>query len=193
LPEDQVPTLIGAGIDALVANSLIRSGMKPDPALQIMAGALFRNLYAQRVFERSHLYPGVVMTLHRLRAAGRTLYCVTNKERRFTLPLLELGGLNGFFASVFCADRPEDRKPSPNMLQAACIHACVEPAKMLLVGDSRADVQSAKAAGCRVVAVDYGYHHDLPLDEMRPDGIVGHITEVLELNERRAHTLRAIA
>src|SRR5690606_19053560 len=113
---------------------------------------------------------------------GRTLYCVTNKERRFTLPLLEAAGLSGFFASVYCADRPEDRKPSPNMLRAACDHACVEPARMLCVGDSRADISAARNAGCRVVAVDYRYHHHQPLSELKPDGVVSNVKEVLELN-----------
>lgn len=193
LAEEQIPALIGGGIDALVENSLIRSGITPDRAMQVMAGALFRNLYGQRVFERSSIYPGVVMTLHRLRSGGRTLCCVTNKERKFALPLLEFAGLNGFFASVLCADRPEDRKPSPKMLKAACVHACVEPAKMLLVGDSGADILSAKAAGCRVVAVDYGYHHDLSLEELRPDGVVSNLLEILELGEPRDETLRAIA
>ena len=193
LPEDQIPALIGAGIDALVMRVLARSGIAPDPAFQSMAGALFRNLYGQRVFERSRIYPGVVMTLHRLRADGRTLYCVTNKERKFALPLLELAGLNGFFASVFCGDRPEDRKPSPNLVGAACTHACVEPAKMLCVGDSRADILAAQSAGCRVVAVDYGYHRGQPLEELRPDGIVSNVKEIMELSEPRSPTLRAIA
>lgn len=193
LPEEQIPSMIGAGIDALVARVLARSGLTPDPAQQVTAGALFRNLYGQRVFERSRVYPGIVMTLHTLRAAGRTLYCVTNKERKFALPLLELAGLTGFFASVFCADQPEDRKPSPNLLKAACAHACVEPAKMLCVGDSRADISAARAAGCRVVAVDYGYHSDPPLQELCPDGIVSDVGELMELGVRHSQTLRAIA
>ena len=118
---------------------------------------------------------------------------MTNKERKFALPLLEFAGLTGFFASVFCADRPEDRKPSPNMLTAACTHVCVEPAKMLCVGDSRADIVAAQAAGCRVVAVDYGYHRDQPLEELRPDAIVSNVHEIMELSACRTHPLRAIA
>jgi phosphoglycolate phosphatase len=193
LPEDQIPSMIGAGIDALVSSVLIRSGLTPDPKMAAMAAALFRNLYGQRVFARSRVYPDVVMTLHRLRADGRTLYCVTNKERKFALPVLESAGLSGFFAAVFCADNPEDRKPDPSMLRAACLHACVEPARMLCVGDSRADILAARAAGCRIVAVDYGYHRDQPLRELRPDAIVGNIRAILELGERPVRSLRAIA
>lgn len=193
LPEKQIPSLIGAGIDALVMRVLARSGIAPDPAMQVRAGALFRNLYGQRVFVRSRVYPGVVMTLHSLRGSGRTLYCVTNKERKFALPLLELAGLTGFFASVFCADRPEERKPSPGMLTAACAHACVEPPRMLCVGDSRADIVAAQAAGCRVVAVDYGYNGGQSLEELRPDAIVSDVSELMKLSAARSHPMRATA
>ncbi|WP_293851592.1 HAD-IA family hydrolase, partial [Steroidobacter sp.] len=194
--ESRVPMLIGGGIDELVAKVLDQSGVKTEPELQSTAAALFRNLYGQRLFQRSQVYPNVLMTLHTLRGDGRTLYCVTNKERKFALPLLEFAGLSGFFSAVFCADTIEDRKPSPNMLRAACTHACVEAEKMLCVGDSRADIVAAQAAGCRVVAVDYGYHHNVPLDELRPDAIVSDMRQLLELSvhsKSDGAVLRAIA
>jgi phosphoglycolate phosphatase len=166
----------------------------PDRALESTAAMLFRNLYGQRLFERSRIYPGVVKTLRTLRAGGRTLCCVTNKESRFAAALLEFAGLREFFSAVLCADRAEDRKPSPNLLRAACAHAAVEPAKMLCVGDSRADIGAAHAAGCRVVAVDYGYHRDQPLAELRPDAIVSNVEEIMELSAHSCNTnLRAIA
>ena len=194
LPEQQVPKLIGAGIDEFVKRVLNLSGIAPDRALESTAAMLFRNLYGQRLFERSRIYPGVVNTLRTLRAGGRTLCCVTNKESKFALALLEFAGLRNFFSFVLCADRLEDRKPSPNLLQAAFIHARVRPERMLCVGDSRADIGAAHAAGCRVVAVDYGYHRDLPLADLGPDAIVSNIEEIMELSTDSCDEfLRAIA
>lgn len=192
LPDERIPTLIGAGIDEFVARVLTQSGATPSPTLQSMAAMLFRNLYGQRVFERSRIYPGVVETLRLLRESGHTLCCVTNKESKFAVPLLQFAGLSGFFSAVLCADRPEDRKPSPHLLHAACSHAGVGPAQLLCVGDSRADIAAAHAAGCRVVAVDYGYHRDQPLQELRPDAIVSNVKEIMELSVR-PRALRAIA
>lgn len=194
LPEQQVPKLIGAGIDEFVKRVLLLSGVTADRALQSAAAMLFRNLYGQRLFERSRIYPGVVNTLRTLRAGGRTLCCVTNKESKFALALLEFAGLRNFFSVVLCADRVEDRKPSPSLLQRACIHVRVEPEQMLCVGDSRADIGAARAAGCRVVAVDYGYHRDLPLADLQPDAIVSNVEEILELSAGSYNTnWRAIA
>jgi phosphoglycolate phosphatase len=196
LPEQQVPKLIGAGIDEFVKRVLRLSGIGPDRYFDAAAAMLFRNLYGQSLFERSRIYPGVVKTLRTLRTGGRSLCCVTNKESKFALALLEFAGLREFFQAVFCADRPEDRKPSPNLLRAACAHAAIEPAKLLCVGDSRADIGAAHAAGCRVVAVDYGYHRDLPLADLRPDAVVSNVEEIFELDASACDdddTLRAIA
>jgi len=183
LPEQRIPYLIGAGIDQFVTNVLTESlgGITPDPKLQASAAALFRNLYGQRLFERSHLFSGVRDLLETLADAGTPLCCVTNKESTFALPLLEAAGLRSFFKLTLCADRAEDRKPSPNLLLAACARLDIEPQRMLYVGDSRSDVIAARSAGCRFVAVDYGYHHDLPLGDLRPDGIIGELAEIISL------------
>lgn len=192
LADDRIPALIGAGIDEFVKRVLAQSGVIPDARLQETAATLFRDLYGQRVYRLSRVYPGVMMALHTLRAAGLTLFCVTNKERKFAHPLLELAGISGFFAAVLCPERPEDRKPSPSLLYSACRQAEVEPTDMLLVGDSRADIQAAHAAGCRVVAVDYGYHSDRPLEELRPDAIVSNLKEIMELSVRPRSGTRAL-
>ena len=192
LADDRIPGLIGAGIDEFVKKVLTQAGVVPDAPLLEMASTLFRNLYGQRVFQRSRIYPNVVMTLHTLRADGLILCCVTNKERKFAQPLLELAGLSGFFAALLCPERPEDRKPSPSLLYSACSQAEVEPLDMLLVGDSRADNLAAQAAGCRVVAVDYGYHRDQPLEELRPDAIVSDVREIMELSVRPRSGTRAL-
>lgn len=192
LAEDRIPALIGAGIDEFVKRVLAQSGVTPDARLQETSATLFRNLYGQRVYRHSQVYPGVVMTLHTLRMAGLTLCCVTNKERQFAQPLLELAGISGFFASVLCPERPEDRKPSPSLLYSACRQLEIEPIELLLIGDSRADVQAAHAAGCRVVAVDYGYHREPPLEELRPDAIVSNLTEIMELSVRPRSGTRAL-
>lgn len=197
VPEQSVPEMIGGGIDRLVARALTLSrGTAPSHALQAGAAAMFRNLYRQRLFERSRVYAGVTSTLRTLDESCIKVCCVTNKESRFALPLLEAAGLSKHIWFAQCADAVADRKPSPNMLLAACNRLGVEPAQMLCIGDSRADIIAARAAGCRVVAVDYGYHHGLSLSELQPDGIVSNVREVLDLHVRPkngARVLRAIA
>ena len=186
LPEHCVAALIGDGVDRFVARVLEESGgaSKLDATLQPWARVLFRNLYEQQLFARGRIFPGVAPTLQMLENAALPLCCITNKESRFALPLLGAAGLRERFAVTVCADRPEDRKPSPNMLLAACRQLDVEPANLLYVGDSPADIAAARAANCRVVAVTYGYgDHDV-LAGARPDGLLGNLTEITSIGLR---------
>jgi len=52
----------------------------------------------------------------------------------------------------------------------------------LMVGDSSNDAQAARAAGCPVVLVRYGYNHGEPVDAVNADAHVDtlmHITQAL--------------
>jgi phosphoglycolate phosphatase len=186
LPENRIAALIGGGVDALVTRVLeVSAGrLQPDVALQAKASALFHALYAQHVFDRSRIFPGVVETLEVLGSAGLPLCCITNKESCFALPLLDAARLRKRFAATVCADRPEDRKPSPNMLLAACSQLGVDPPHLLYIGDSAADVAAARALKCRVVAVNYGYSAYHELLQAEPDDIVGSLTSIITLGLR---------
>jgi phosphoglycolate phosphatase len=186
LPEIRIRALIGNGVDQLVLRALKESlrGREPHEAQRSAALSLFGRLYGQRLFERSTIYPDVTRALESLADAGITLCCVTNKASTFALPLLAAARLRQFFAFTLSPGCEEDRKPSPNLLLAACSRLGVSPEEMLYVGDSRTDIVAARAAGCRAVAVSYGYNHGLPLEEIRPDGIITSLTELVSLYVR---------
>jgi phosphoglycolate phosphatase len=184
LPEARIRALIGDGIDQLVRRALTESlGRPPSAAHCTAARLLFGKLYGQHLFERSRTYPHVSQALQALTDAGLALACATNKEAGFAYPLLAASGLEPFFLFTLCADRAEDRKPSPNLLLAACRHLNVSPSELAYVGDAHTDVLAARAAGCRAVAVTYGYHHGPALEEFRPDAIVAGLMELTEIEQ----------
>jgi phosphoglycolate phosphatase len=186
LPESRVKSLIGNGIDQLVLRGLSESlGTRPTHAAQRSAAlTLFRRLYAHELFNRSQVFPGVTQGLRSLMEAGVTLCCITNKDSAFAEPLLKQAGLVGFFAFTLCADRASDRKPSPNMLLAACSRLGIAPAAMLYVGDSRMDIAAARAAGCPVIAVSYGYEGSSAENDVQPDGFIEKLTDLLTTHLR---------
>jgi phosphoglycolate phosphatase len=183
LPEPRVRALVGNGVDQLVLRALTESlGNRTTHSAQRSAAlALFRRLYGQGLFKHSKVYPGVVQALRSLADAGIALCCITNKDSMFAEPLLQEAGLGGFFAFTLCADRPEDRKPSPNMLLAACSRLGIAPAEMLYVGDTSMDIAAARAAGCPVIAVSYGYGKDHSNSEARADGFVDRLTDLVTM------------
>ena len=126
------------------------------------------------------VYPGVAEGLAALRAAGLRLACLTNKPIAFALPLLEAKGLSGFFSQVFGGDAFERKKPDPLPLVKTCEALGTAPARTLVVGDSSNDAQAARAAGCPVVLVTYGYNHGQPVQSVDADGWVNSLAELLQ-------------
>jgi|SRR5882757_5124970 len=185
LSEARIRTLVGNGVETLVLRALNDSvgSAATHAARRSAALALFRRLYSQQLFKRSTVYPGVVDTLRSLAEAGISLCCITNKDSTFAEPLLKQAGLSEFFSFTLCADRAEDRKPSPNMLLAACSRLGLAPAEMLYVGDSSMDIAAARAAGLPVIAVSYGYGKDHAggAGDVQPDGRVDDMTEIVAL------------
>ena len=111
-------------------------------------------------------------------ARGLRLACLTNKPTAFTRPLLAAKGLDGFFDHVFGGDAFERKKPDPLPLIKACEALGTRPDRTLMVGDSSNDARAARAAGCSVVLVTYGYNHGEPVSAVDADGIVASLAEL---------------
>ncbi len=179
---ETVRDFIGKGIPHLVRRTLEASlGRAPDERRtgSAMEGFFFH--YEKRNGRSATAYPGVHEGLAALRARGFALACVTNKISRFTLPLLEATGLHGFFSAVVSGDTAPRKKPAPDPLLAACAQLGVSPAHALMVGDSKNDALAARAAGCPVLLVPYGYTEGADVRGIECDGIVPTLLHVAGL------------
>jgi phosphoglycolate phosphatase len=178
-PLATVMTWIGNGVPRLVKRALTgEMWAEPDGALFERALPVFQRHYAEHVADRSRPFPGVVEGLRQLEARGFRLACITNKAKAFTLPLLQKLGLDGYFELVLSGDSLPKQKPDPLPLHHACRHFGITPDHGLLVGDSRNDVEAARAAGMPVICVTYGYNHGHDIRESRPDAVVDSLAEV---------------
>jgi len=167
---------VGKGSEHLIRSTLQQVGA--DAGLYASAWALYQQHYAEVNGEHSAVYPGVVEGLTRLRARGLKLACLTNKPTAFALPLLRLKGLDGFFSAVFGGDAFERKKPDPLPLLKTCEALGSAPAHTLMIGDSSNDARAARAAGCPVVLVSYGYNHGEPVREVDADGVVDRLDQL---------------
>jgi len=130
--------------------------------------------------EFAAVYPGVVEGLQQMRDAGLQLVCLTNKPLSFAKPLLQAKCLDYFFAHVFGGDSFDRKKPDPLPLRKTCEVLGVKPAQSLMVGDSSNDAQAARAAGCPVVLVRYGYNHGEPVDGVDADAHVDSLVDIAQ-------------
>ncbi len=167
---------VGRGSMHLLAQTLAHAGGAPE--LLQAAWTHYQRHYAGVNGAHADVYPGVVDGLAAMRAHGWKLACVTNKPRAFALALLESKGLRPLFDEVFGGDSFERHKPDPLPLLKTCEALGTAPARTLMVGDSSNDAQAARAAGCPVVLVSYGYNHGEPVVDARPDRVIDRLDQL---------------
>lgn len=177
-----VQRTVGKGSAHLVRSTLAHAGGAP----QLLDAALARYQDHYRAVNGRHaiVYPGVAEGLERLAAQGLALACLTNKPQAFAFALLQTKGLARHFSHVFGGDSFARPKPDPLPLLATCAALGSAPAATLVIGDSVNDVQAARAAGCPVVLVSYGYNHGRPLVEAGADAVVDRLDEILPATSR---------
>jgi phosphoglycolate phosphatase len=167
-----VESFIGRGIEALVKRCFAHLGLAQEGAGFEAFHAAFMRHYERLNGRVATAYPGVIAGLEAMRAAGLKLGVCTNKSAAFTRPLLERTGLAGYFSVVVNGDTLPRKKPEPDMLLHAAAQWGVAPARMLMIGDSRNDAAAARAAGCPVWLVPYGYNEGEPVEALDCDGFV---------------------
>ena len=185
LPEQSTSTIrsyIGKGIQKLVKRTLTgQLDGEPDAALFAQALPLYEKHYANNLSVNTRPYPGVLEGIKIMQQAGFKLACITNKAEAFTLPLLRSTGLYDQFEIVLSGDSLPKKKPDPMPLTHICKHFDVQPHEALLIGDSLNDAIAARAAGCHVFCVPYGYNEGRNVYELDCDAIVETLIEASKL------------
>jgi phosphoglycolate phosphatase len=144
---DEVHGFVGEGARLLLAKAVAPRDDLLEPAL-----AAWRPHYAAHCLDRTRPYPGIEALLA---GAARVLAVHTNKPGEMARKILAgLGLLPRFQVVVGGDDAP--RKPDPTGLLEIMARAGAAPAEAVLIGDSRHDVETARAAGVQMVAVTWG-------------------------------------
>ena len=169
----EVERMVGKGSEHLVRSTLVHvAPLQTDGERETLfprAMAAYQAHYQAVNGLHSRLYPGVYEGLQALHRAGLPMACLTNKPTAFARPLLAQKGLADFFGVVFGGDAFERKKPDPLPLLKTCEAMRSVPGRTLMVGDSSNDALAARAAGCPVALVTYGYNHGLPAGEVDAD------------------------
>lgn len=177
---DAVRQWVGNGAPVLVrralAGSIEHSGV--DDQLAEQALELFMQAYAEK-HAFTVVYPGVRETLKWLQKKGVEMALITNKPERFVAPLLDEMKLGRFFRWIIGGDTMPQKKPDPAALLFVMKMAGAAASQSLFVGDSRTDVQAAKAAGVACVALSYGYNHGRPIEEESPALVIDDLRKLI--------------
>jgi len=175
---------IGNGISWLVKRALTGDmHATPDAALYDHALPIFEKHYTELLLI-SEPFNGVIEGLDAMEAACLRLGCMTNEVAGYTEPLLKGVGLAKYFEIVLSGDTLPEKKPHPLPLLHAAKFFGVPIEKLLLIGDSLNDTVAARAAGCPVFCVPYGYNHGEPVDSLFLDAVIANLPAALPLIKR---------
>ncbi|MBS1170670.1 MAG: phosphoglycolate phosphatase [Burkholderiaceae bacterium] len=164
---------VGKGFRNLVRGTLATE--MDEHSVELLAPqafAAFLQHYTEVNGDHSKLFPDVIPGLRVMRDKGLKLACVTNKQTEFTLPLLRKMALHDYFDVIYCGDSLPKMKPDPLPMQTVFADFGLAPNEVVAIGDSVNDSQAARAAGCAIWSVPYGYNHGRPVQEIDSDGIV---------------------
>lgn len=155
-------------------------GVKPGEGEYEALRTAFLEYYAERTCVETRLFPGMEALVRELDARGVRWGIVTNKALRFTERIVAALRLSP--ACVIGGDSTPHLKPHPAPLLLAAETLKLPTAECAYVGDDLRDIQAARAAGMRAIAVDWGYHHPdngAPA-AWQPDAVIAKPLELLE-------------
>lgn len=147
--------LVGHGARAMLGEAMTMTGTPADPARLPALIDAFIVHYRAHIADESRPFPGVAQTLAALKADGYRLGVLTNKPQELTGPLLEKLDLAHFFGAVHGAGRFDYVKPDPRVFHHVVDELGGGPAVM--IGDSKTDLLTGRAAGAPVILLSYGY------------------------------------
>jgi len=175
---------VGMGGRAMIERVFAINQRRVDADVIERQHQVFIEHYTAGIPGVSRPYPGVLEVIERAREAGFTFAICTNKPEGMAVSLINRLGLAPLFGAICGADTFAFRKPDPRHLLETIARAGGDPERALMIGDSRTDIDTAKAAGIPVVAVDFGYT-DRHVSEFEPSVVISHYDELtLELVRR---------
>jgi phosphoglycolate phosphatase len=179
LPATAARALVGAGARALIQRGYAASGAELAPERLEVLFHLFLALYRERIAQETRLFPGAEAALERFASAGYRLAVCTNKPEELSILLLERLDVAERFSAICGRDSFPFHKPDPRALTETILRAGGDLARAVMIGDSQTDIDTAKAAGVPVVAVDFGYTQT-PVADFCPDRVISHFDALWE-------------
>jgi phosphoglycolate phosphatase len=179
LPLAKARDLIGAGARPLIQRGFAASNAPLSEARLDELYRFFLDYYHHHIAVHTVLFPGVAAALDGLAADGFRLAVCTNKMEAHALELLKVLGVIDRFAFISGKDTFDVFKPDARHLTETIARAGGDPARAVMVGDSKTDIDTAKNARIPVVGVTFGYTN-IHVAELGADRVIDRFDDLRE-------------
>jgi phosphoglycolate phosphatase len=156
---------VGDGVDKLVSRSLPEE-RRDGPTVQRIKAEMQAE-YGVHWADKTRPYDGILELLDELAARGLPVAILSNKPDAFTRAIAERYFAGRRFAQVVGARDDAPRKPNPAAALEIAGALGVEPGKVLYLGDTNTDMQTARRAGMFALGVLWGFR---PKEELLESG-----------------------
>ena len=173
--EDEIRHIIGLGLP-----EAIRTLYPGLDAVQVdTLREVYSRCYRDAAMAPAPFFAGVTDTLDALLEHGIQLAVATGKSRRGLDRELRVRQLEGLFRVTRCADESAS-KPDPLMLHQILQQVGRSSEQAVMVGDTVFDMDMARRANMRRIAVTYGAHPKAALADTGPDLLVDDFSTILD-------------
>jgi phosphoglycolate phosphatase len=177
VPLQSARNMIGAGARRLLERGLELEGRSLASMDIERLTSDFIDHYAEHIADFSRPFDGLESALDELQTRGYRFAVCTNKLEWLSKLLLDRLGLSGRFSAICGADTFGVAKPDPAILRQTVARAGGQMSSAIMVGDAGPDIGVARRAGVPVIGVEFGYT-EVPIAELKPDRVIGHMTEL---------------
>lgn len=171
---EEIKLMVGSGITNLMRSLIPSDSSIPEESII----KRFLDYYSEYLLDNTKAYPYVKETLSKM-GGGYKKAVISNKREGFSREILEGIGILHFFDAVLGSDSVKEQKPSPVPVLEVMKRFGVSKDETVMIGDSSYDIQAARAAGIKVIAVTYGFRSRESLKDA--DYIIDRFDELLNI------------
>ncbi len=148
---EEIVSFIGDGLGELISRAV-----HPDRTLAEECMHLFRSEYRKNMLNKTTEYPGTSETLQFLAENGWTMNVITNKNRDFSVAILDGLGLLPYFSEVIGGDTLPVRKPAPDAILSLKTAQNLDLTRSFMIGDHHTDMDCGSGAGVSRIFCTFG-------------------------------------
>lgn len=139
----------------------------------------FREYYGEKGLYENKLYEGIPGLLEELTRNGVVAYVATSKYELFAKQVLEYFGIHTFFSDVAGADYNGVQASKVGLvLQLLQRNGINDPDSVVIVGDTRYDIETAAELEIDSIGVCYGFSSAEEIEKLNPDYIAFNVAEL---------------
>ena len=178
ISEQKLQTFVGEGMLSLSKKVVDYCGV--NEKLYETVFNSYRQNYSEEPFKYSTLMPGVMNALNYFYNQKIPMGICTNKRQFVTEKLIKQMGLDKFFDVIIGAQDNIPLKPKPDMIQLTINKFNSIRTSSFMVGDTSNDIDAAKAANIKCIAVKGGYTH-VDINSLGADYTLETMEEIIDL------------